>query len=124
MKKKNKVLQLFVTNFINHHFEDIDWSKFARYPDEKIDWGNKKQAITNIKKEHTLIAWFITEVMKYGLSFDYLEGFKVQNDEGKLIIEIYGKYFALDYLAGEYFFVEVFPKRVIVEKLIFETSQN
>lgn len=124
MKKKNKVLQSFVINFISNHFEDINWNKFARYPDEKIDWENKKQAITNIKKDHNLISWFITEVMKYGLSFDYLEAFKVQNDEGKLIIEIYGKYFALDYLAGEYFFVEVFPKKVIVEKLIFETSQN
>ena len=44
---------------------------------------------------------------------------KVENDKEHFIIKIEERYFSLDYENVNYF-KEVFPKKVIIEKLIFD----
>ena len=54
-----------------------------------------------------------------GNVIDYAKEFKVENDEDHFIVKIDERYFALDYKNIPYF-KEVFPRKVIIEKLIFD----
>lgn len=110
---RNKILDSFAINFIEKHFDEIDL--------KKVYWNisSKEQAIKEIKKDVHLTGWIITEVMNWGTSIDYIKEFKVENDEERFIIKIDDRYFMHDY-KNIHHFKEVFPKKVIIEKLIFE----
>ena len=109
---RNKTLDSFAIDFIEKHFDEIDL--------KKCDWNikTKEQAIKDIKKNDYMAGWIITEVMKWGTPVDYIKEYKVENDEDAFIIKINERYFALDY-NNIHYFKEVFPKKVIIEKLIF-----
>lgn len=109
---RNKILDSFAINFIENHFDEIDL--------KDCDWNikTKEEAIKEIKKNDYMAGWIITEVMKWRTPIDYIEEYKIENDEEHFIVKINEKYFALDY-ENIYYFKEVFPKKVIVEKLIF-----
>ena len=79
----------------------------------------KEQAIKEIKKNDYMAGWIITEVMNWGTPIDYAKEFKVENDEGHFIVKIDERFFALDY-ENIYYLKEVFPRKVIIEKLIFD----
>lgn len=108
---KNDVLDLFAINFIENHFDEIDF--------KKCDWNikTKQQAINEIKNKD-LAGWVIIEVMSWGTSIDYIKDYKVENDADDFIIKIDERYFALDHENHDHF-KEVFPKKVLIEKLIF-----
>jgi len=108
-----ETLDLFAINFIENHFDEIDL--------KKCDWNvkTKKAAINEIKKKDYMAGWIITEVMNWGTPVDYIGEYKVENDEEHFIIKINGRYFALDY-ENVHYFKEVFPKKVMIEKLIFK----
>lgn len=111
---RNKILDEFVINFIKNHFDEIDLKKCEWYI------KSKNQAIKEIKKNDYMAGWIITEVMYWGTPIDYTKEIKVENDKEHFIIKINNKYFALDY-ENVHYFKEVYPKKVIIEKLIFET---
>lgn len=66
-----------------------------------------------------MAGWIITEVMNWGTPINYIKEFKVENDEDHFIIKIDERYFAIDY-ENIYYLKEVFPRKVIIEKLIFD----
>lgn len=107
---RNKILDEFVINFINNHFNEIDL--------KRVEWKvkTKEQAINEINKNADMASWIITEVMSWGTPINYIEEFKVENDEDHFIIKVNDKYFAIDYNDTRYF-IEVFPTKV--EKLVF-----
>ena len=109
----NKILDSFAINFIENHFDEIDL--------KKCDWNikTKDQAIKEIKKNDYMAGWIITEVMDWGTPIDYAKAYKVENDNDHFIIKVEDRYFALDYENINYF-KEVFPRKVIIEKLIFD----
>lgn len=110
---RNKILDSFVIDFIENHFDEIDL--------KKCDWNikTKDEAIKEIKKNDYMAGWIITEVMKWGTPIDYIKKFKVENDVDYFIIKINERYFVLDY-ENIHYFKEVFPRKVIIEKLIFD----
>lgn len=110
---RNKILDSFAINFIENHFDEIDL--------KKCDWSikTKEQAIKEIKKNDYMAGWIITEIMNWGTPIDYAKDFKVKNDEEHFIVKIDERYFALDYENINYF-KEVFPRKVMIEKLIFD----
>ena len=110
---RNKILDKFAIDFINNHFDEIDL--------KKLDWNisNKEQAIKEIKKKDYLAGWIITEVMRWGTSNDYQKDYLVENDDEHFIVKIGKRYFALDY-DNENYFNEVKPRKVIIEKLVFD----
>lgn len=110
---RNKILDSFAINFIENHFNEIDL--------KKVDWNIKtrQQAIKEIKKNDYMAGWIITEVMSWGTPINYTKQYKIENDEEHFIVKIDDRYFALDYENNNYF-KEVFPKKVIIEKLVFE----
>jgi hypothetical protein len=57
--------------------------------------------------------------MSWGTPIDYAKEYKVENDE-HFIVKINERYFALDSEKILFYFKEVFPKKVIIEKIIFE----
>ena len=57
--------------------------------------------------------------MNWGTPIDYVKSYKVENDNEHFIIKVEDRYFALDYENINYF-KEVFPRKVIIEKLIFD----
>ena len=110
---RNKILDSFAINFIKNHFDEIDL--------KKCNWNvnTKEQAIKEIKKNDYMAGWIITEVMNWGTPIDYAKEFKVENDEDHFIVKIDERFFALDY-ENIHYFKEVFPRKVIIEKLIFD----
>jgi len=110
---RNKILDSFAINFIENHFGEIDL--------KKCDWNikTKGQAIKEIKKNDYMAGWIITEVMNWGTPIDYAKQYKVENDEEHFIIKIDDRYFALDY-ENLHYFKEVFPKKIVIEKLVFD----
>ena len=110
---RNKILDELAINFIKNHFNEIDLGK--------CDWNikTKEQAIKEIKKNDYMAGWIITEVMHWGTPIDYAEEIKVENDEDHFIIKVNERYFAIDY-KNIHYFKEVFPQKVIIEKLVFE----
>ena len=110
---RNKILDSFAINFIENHFDEIDL--------KKCDWNikTKDQAIKEIKKNDYMAGWIITEVMNWGTPIDYIKAYKVENDNEQFIIKVEDRYFTLDYENISYF-KEVFPRKVIIEKLIFD----
>lgn len=110
---RNNILDKFAIDFINNHFDEIDL--------KKLEWcvSSKKQAIKEIKKKDYLAGWIITEVMRWGTSNDYQKEFKVENDDEHFIIKIGKRYFTLDY-DNIHYFNEVFPRKVIIEKFVFD----
>ena len=110
---RNKILDSFAINFIENHFDEIDL--------KKCDWNikTKDEAIKEIKKNDYITGWIIMDVMNWGTPIDYAKEFKVENDEDHFIVKIDERYFALDYENINYF-KEVFPRKVIIEKLIFD----
>ena len=110
---RNKILDSFAINFIENHFDEINL--------KECEWNvkTKNQAIKEIKKHDYMAGWIITEVMNWGTPIDYAKEFKVENDEGHFIVKIDEKFFALDY-ENIYYLKEVFPRKVIIEKLIFD----
>jgi len=110
---RNIIIDSFAINFIENHFDEIDL--------KKCDWNitTKEQAIKEIKKNDYMAGWIITEVMNWGTPTDYAKQYKVENDEEHFIIKIDNRYFALDY-ENIHQFKEVFPKKVVIEKLVFE----
>ena len=110
---RNKILDSFALNFIENHFDEIDL--------KDCDWNikTKEEAIKEIKKNDYMAGWIITEVMKWGTPIDYIKEYKIENDEEHFIVKINEKYFALDYENAHYF-KEVFPKKLMIEKLIFD----
>ena len=66
-----------------------------------------------------MAGWIITEVMNWGTPIDYVKAYKVENDNEHFIIKVEDRYFALDYENNNYF-KEVFPRKVIIEKIIFD----
>ena len=110
---RNKILDSFVINFIENHFDEIDL--------KKCDWNikTKDEAIKEIKKNDYMAGWIIMDVMNWGTPIDYVKEFKVENDEDHFIVKIDERYFALDYENIPYF-KEIFPRKVIIEKLIFD----
>lgn len=108
----NKDLEQFAIDFIEKHFDEIDL--------KKCDWNvTKKQAIKEIKDNDIMAGWIITEVMYWGTPINYLKEIEVDNDEDHFIIKVNNKYFAHNYEKLNDFY-EVFPKVVVIEKLIFE----
>lgn len=110
---RNKILNSFAINFIENHFDEIDL--------KKCDWNikTKDEAIKEIKKNDYMADWIIMDVMNWGTPIDYIKEFKVENDEDHFIVKIDERYFALDCENIPYF-KEVFPRKVIIEKLIFD----
>ena len=110
---RNKILDKFAIDFINNHFDEIDL--------KKISWeiSSKEQAIKEIKKKDYLAGWIITEVMRWGTSKDYQKEYIIENDDEHFIIKIGKRYFALDY-DNIHYFNEVKPRKVIIEKLVFD----
>ena len=110
---RNKILDSFAINFIENHFDEIDL--------KKCDWNikTKDEAIKEIKKNDYMANWIIMDVMNWGTPIDYTKEFKVENDEDRFIVKIDERYFALDY-ENIPSFKEVFPRKVIIEKLIFD----
>jgi hypothetical protein len=110
----NKILDSFAINFIENHFNEIDL--------KKCDWNikTKEQAIKEIKMNDYMAGWIITEVMNWGTPIDYAKEYKVENDDDHFIIKIENRYFAIDY-KNVHYLKEVFPKKVIIEKLVFES---
>ena len=110
---RNKILNSFAINFIENHFDEIDL--------KKCDWNikTKDEAIKEIKKNDYITGWIIMDVMNWGTPIDYAKEFKVENDEDHFIVKIDERYFALDYENIPYL-KEVFPRKVIIEKLIFD----
>jgi hypothetical protein len=112
---RNEVLDSFAINFINNHFDEIDL--------KKVEWNvkTKKQAIKDIKEKDYMAGWVITEVMQWGTPIDYTKGIKVEMDEENpyFVVKIDDRYFALDY-TKPHCFNEVFPRKVVVEKLVFD----
>ena len=111
---RNKNLDSFAINFIENHFDEINL--------KECDWNikTKEQAIKEIKKNDYMAGWIITEVMNWGTPIDYIKEYKVENDEDHFIIKINERYFAFDY-ENIHYFKEVFPKKIMIEKLIFDT---
>lgn len=111
---RNKFLDSFAINFIENHFDEINL--------KECEWNvkTKKQAIEEIEKNDYMAGWIITEVMNWGTPIDYIKEYKVENDEDHFIIKINERYFALDY-ENIHYFKEVFPKKIMIEKLIFDT---
>ena len=111
---RNKILDTIANNFIKNHFDEIDL--------KKCDWNikTKEEAIKEIKKNDYMAGWIITEVMNWGTPINYIKEFKVENDEEHFIVKISERYFALDY-ENNHYFKEVFLKKVIIEKFIFDT---
>ena len=66
-----------------------------------------------------MAGWVITEVMKWGTPIDYIKEYIIENDDDKFIIKIDRRYFSLDY-ENVHYFKEVFPKKLMIEKLIFD----
>ena len=112
---RNKILDKFTIDFINNHFEELDL--------EKLDWkvNEIKDAIKEIKKNDFMAGWIITEVMSWGCNKNYQKEITVENEEEHFIVKIDNRYFALDYDNIHYFY-EVFPKTVIIEKIVFNSN--
>jgi hypothetical protein len=110
---RNKILDSFAINFIENHFDEINI--------KECEWNvkTKNQAIKEIKKHDYMAGWVITEVMKWGTPIDYIKQYIIENDDDKFIIKIDSRYFSLDYENAHYF-KEVFPKKIMIEKLIFD----
>lgn len=110
---RNNILDLFAISFIENHFKEIDL--------KKCDWSikTKEQAIEEIKKNDYMAGWIITEVMSWGTSIDYIKQYKVENDDDLFIVKVENRYFTLDY-ENVHYFKEVFRKKVIIEKFVFE----
>ena len=110
---RNKILDSFAINFIKNHFDEIDL--------KKCNWNikTKDEAIKEIKKNDYITGWIIMDVMNWGTPIDYAKEFKVENDEDHFIVKIDERFFALDY-ENIHYFKEVFPRKVIIEKLIFD----
>lgn len=110
---RNKILDDFAINFVEQHFNEIDL--------KKCDWNikTKEEAIEDIQNNDYMAGWIITEVMMWGTLVDYITELRVDNDEEHFIIKVDERYFALNYKNINYFY-EVLPKKVIIEKLVFE----
>lgn len=108
----NEDLDKFI-DLIEKHFNEIDL--------KKCDWNvkTKQQAIKEIKEYDYMAGWIITEVMSWGTPIDYFKEIRVENDNNDCIIKVNNKYFGHNYKNPNYFY-EVFPKVVVIEKLIFE----
>ena len=108
---KDKFLEDYAINFIKKHFDEINF--------EILDWkiNSIEDAIEEIKNNSYMPTWIITEVMDWGTPINYLKELIVEHDN-YFIIKIEEKYFKYNHLNEQFF--EVFPKIVLVEKLIFE----
>ena len=112
---RNETLDNFAIKFIQEHFNEIDLSK--------LHWNIKtiEEAIAEINSDPTTSSWIIGEVMFWGCSTNYFEKIEVEySDEEYRVIKVDGRYFKLD-TKKTHCYVEVFPKVVMVEKLIFES---
>lgn len=111
---RNETLDNFAIKFIEEHFDEIDL--------KRTEWNvkTKQEAIDDINNDSTTSSWVIIEVMSWGTKTDYLSlsDIVVVCDERPLTIKVDNKYF--QYSFKEFSFVEVFPKVVMVEKMIFE----
>lgn len=110
---KNKVLNNFVIQFIENHFNEINL--------EKLDWNpkSKKAAIAEIRSKDFMAGWIITEVMSWGTDTDYQKDIIVENEDDQFIIKIEDRYFAIDH-DNVHYFNEVIPKKIIIEKIIYK----
>ena len=108
---KDKFLEDYAINFIKKHFDEINF--------EILDWkiNSIEEIIEEIKNNSYMPTWIITEVMDWGTSTNYLKELIIEHDN-YFIIKIEEKYFKYNHLNEQFF--EVFPKIVLVEKLIFE----
>jgi hypothetical protein len=107
------ILEQLAIDFIEKHFDEIDL--------KKCDWDveNKDEAIKEIKESNYIRDWVITETMDWGTLTNYIEKYKVENHDGNFILKIKDRYFRF---ANTFppALKEVFPKKVIIEKLIFD----
>ena len=108
---KDKFLEDYAINFIEKHFNDIDF-KILHWEINSIE-----DAIEEIKNNSYMPTWIITEVMNWGTPINYLKELIVEHDN-YFIIKIEEKYFKYNPLNDKLF--EVFPKVVLIEQLIFE----
>lgn len=112
MGKTYKLLEDFAVKFINEHFSELDL--------DRLDWDvTKEEAVEEIKNKPFMVGWVISEVMSWGTKVDYISKYVVENENEDFLIKIEGRFFLIDY-KNRNFFYEVFPKKVIVEKYIYE----
>lgn len=112
MEKRNKIIEQFAIDFVENYFDEIDL--------KSTDWKvkSKEDAIRDIKKKDFMAGWVICEVMMWGTDINYIKPF-IADDDGVFIIKIEDHYFKMEE-CDDYIFTEVFPKKVMVETLIFE----
>lgn len=112
---RHKELDNLAIKFLDENWDEINPKEHS--------WNvkTKKEAISQIKKDPDLTGWVITELMNWGTRKNHLDDLKIENENNKLLIGCENKYFTLD--DEDYFqFVEVFPKKIIIEKTVFKTS--
>lgn len=88
-------------------FVSENWDKIDRKRIETIN-NTKEDFIKEIQNDYYTACWVLTEVMSWGADKDYIEKYKVENEEEIFVIKIEDKYFKINY--ETYYLDECEPK--------------
>lgn len=86
----NEVTKLAI-GFVSENWDKIDL--------KSIDYEgvSKKQFIKEIEQDYYTACWVLTEVMSWGADKDYIEEYRVENEEEIFVVKINDKYFKINY---------------------------
>lgn len=86
----NEVTKLAI-KFVSENWDKIDLKKI-----ESID-STKEDFIKEIQEDYYTACWVLTEVMSWGADKDYIEEYRVDNEEGIFVVKINDKYFKINF---------------------------
>ena len=86
----NEVTKLAI-EFISENWDNINL-KSINY--ESV---SKKQFLKEIKEDYYTACWVLTEVMSWGADKDYIEEYRVDNEEDIFVVKINDKYFKINF---------------------------
>ncbi len=77
-------------------FVSENWDKINL---KSIDYEgvSKIQFIKGIKQDYYIACWVLTEVMSWGADKDYIEEYRVDNEEGIFVVKLNDKYFKINF---------------------------
>lgn len=86
----NEVTQLAI-KFVSKNWDKIDRKRIETLHNTKEDF------IKEMKEDYYTACWVLTEVMAWGADKDYIEEYRVDNEEGIFVVKINDKYFKINF---------------------------
>lgn len=86
----NEVTKLAI-EFVSKNWDKIDRKRIETLHNTKEDF------IKEMKEDYYTACWVLTEVMSWGVDKDYIEEYRVDNEEGIFVVKINDKYFKINF---------------------------